>query len=121
MPHDTPALKIFFCTYIGLNMPIILIEILGVALTNTFDARPDWGDIFNNPEAGGSVGGLINAILTSRAGPFGSFLTVVLAMSIVANNIPNLYSFALTFQAFGRFAQAIPRFFLVIIGTIICT
>ncbi|KAL8279823.1 hypothetical protein RQP46_007673 [Phenoliferia psychrophenolica] len=30
-----------------------------------------------------------------------------------------LYSFALTFQAFGKFAQAIPRIFLVCIGTVI--
>lgn len=30
-----------------------------------------------------------------------------------------MYSFALTFQAFGKYAQSIPRIFLVIIGTAI--
>jgi len=34
-------------------------------------------------------------------------------------DIPNMYSFALTFQVLGRYAQVIPRFFLVILGTVI--
>jgi purine-cytosine permease-like protein len=69
MPHDTPKIKIFLATYLGLNLPMILIETLGVMVTNTFEARPDWGEVFN-AEAGngriqGGIGGLVNAILKS--------------------------------------------------------
>lgn len=40
-------------------------------------------------------------------------LTILVALQ-------NVYSFALTFQSFGRYAQAIPRFFLCIVCTAIC-
>ena len=84
----------------------------------------------------GGVGGLLAATL-SPAGGFGKFLTVLLALSIVGNNIPNMvrllllsfdrililsssqYSFALTFQVLGKTAQKIPRVFLVLVGTVI--
>lgn len=32
----------------------------------------------------------------------------------------SMYSFALSFQVFGKYAQAIPRMFLVLLGTVIC-
>ena len=47
----------------------------------------DWADAYTN----GSVGGLIGAVL-APAGGFGKFCLVLLAFSIVANNIPNNYS-----------------------------
>lgn len=50
-------------------------------------ANPVWADAYAN----GSVGGLIGAVL-APAGGFGKFCLVLLAFSIVANNIPNNYS-----------------------------
>jgi purine-cytosine permease-like protein len=47
----------------------------------------DWATAYAN----GSVGGLIGAVL-APAGGFGKFCLVLLAFSIVANNIPNNYS-----------------------------
>jgi len=115
MPENTNGAKLYLLTFVGLNTPLILIEILGAALMTTFTARPDWADAY----ATDSVGGLLGAILRGNLGGFGGFCLVLLALSIVANNIPNIYSLALTFQVFGRWAQYIPRMFLVIIGTII--
>lgn len=40
-------------------------------------------------------------------------------LSIVANNIPNLYSFSLTVQVLGPWFQRIPRPFLVVLATAI--
>lgn len=65
-----------------------------------------------------SVGGLLGAAL-EPAGGFGQFCLVVLAFGIVANNIPNMYSLALTTQALHPWLQAIPRPFISIIGTIV--
>lgn len=47
----------------------------------------DWAAAYQS----GSVGGLIGAVL-EPVGGFGKFCLVLLAFSIVANNIPNNYS-----------------------------
>ncbi|GAA6049255.1 hypothetical protein JCM3770_005907 [Rhodotorula araucariae] len=112
---DTPDWKVFITTYVGLNIPLIFVESLGALMMSTFGNKPSWGEA---KETGG-LGGLLAAPLVGPMGGFGRFLLVILALSIVANNIPNVYSFALTFQAFGKFAQRIPRFFLCIVCTII--
>lgn len=110
--EDIKAWKVFFWTYAGLNIPLVLIESLGMGMMTTFTNKPSWGERYDE----GGVGGLMGAALSPMGG-FGQFLLVLLALSIVANNIPNLYSFALTFQVLGPWAQAIPRMFLVIVGT----
>ncbi|KAI5481469.1 hypothetical protein MNV49_004226 [Pseudohyphozyma bogoriensis] len=113
-PADSNKTKVFLATYAGLNLPLIFVECLGACLMATFDSKTTWADAY---DANG-LGGLLGAPLSAMGG-FGSFLLVLLALSIVANNIPNMYSFALTFQVFGKYAQAIPRMFLVMIGTVI--
>lgn len=75
----------------------------------TFAARPDWAALYEEE----STGGLLRAGL-SPVGGFGRFLLVILALSLVANNIPNLYSFALTAQVLSlllpcNFARRRPR------------
>ncbi|EJC99821.1 uncharacterized protein FOMMEDRAFT_22878 [Fomitiporia mediterranea MF3/22] len=112
LPEDVNANAVFWLTYAGLNLPCILIECLGAATATV--ARQDWQARF----AEGGVGALLAATL-SPAGGFGRFLQVLLALSIVGNNIPNMYSFALTFQVLGTQVQRIPRVFLVLIGTVI--
>ena len=53
----------------------------------------------------------------ARLGNFGKFCVVILALSIIANNCPNIYSVALTVQVFGRWTQMIPRFVWTLIAT----
>lgn len=110
LPEDVNGHAVFWLTYFGLNLPLILIECLGAATATA--TRADWAALVE----AGDVGALLAATL-SRAGGFGRFLQVILALSIVANNIPNMYSFALTFQVLGPFAQRVPRVFLVLVGT----
>lgn len=81
-PVETPSWKVFAYTYAGLNVPLVLVESLGAAISTAY------------PEADG-LAGLLRAPLESLGG-FASFLIVVLALSVVANNIPNMYSFALS-------------------------
>ncbi|KWU45996.1 hypothetical protein RHOSPDRAFT_32476 [Rhodotorula sp. JG-1b] len=114
LPAETANWKVFVCTYIGLNFPLIFVESLGALMMSTFEAKPSWGERYDT----GGLGGLLAAGL-SPLGGFGKFLLVVLALSIVTNNIPNVYSFALTVQSFHKSLQRIPRFSLCILCTII--
>ncbi|GAA6004009.1 hypothetical protein JCM10207_006512 [Rhodosporidiobolus poonsookiae] len=115
LPEETPSWKVFACTYAGLNFPLVFVECLGALMMSTFVDKTTWGEAYDTNH----LGGLLAAPLVGPMGGFGRFLLVILALSIVANNIPNVYSFALTFQAFGKYMQMVPRFFLCIVCTII--
>jgi purine-cytosine permease-like protein len=77
-------------------------------------ANPAWQDAYNS----GSVGGLLGAIL-APVGGFGKFCLVLLALSIVANNIPNNYSLGLSAQVIGNWAVKVPRFIWTFAGVIV--
>jgi purine-cytosine permease-like protein len=83
-------------------------------MMTTFTNNPNFADRYNTD----SIGGLLGAGL-EPAGGFGRFCLVILAFGIVANNIPNMYSMALTTQALHPWLQAIPRPFVVLIGTVV--
>lgn len=83
------------------DIPVLIIMCMA-----TFDSKTTWKAAY----AANGVGGLIGAPL-SAMGKFGSLLLVILALSVVANNVPNMYSFSLSFQVFGKYAQAIPRMY----------
>ncbi|EPQ51241.1 purine-cytosine permease [Gloeophyllum trabeum ATCC 11539] len=112
LPEDTSAWSIFVATYLGLNVPLILVESLGAAYMTTIVNNSTWSDMYD----ANSVGGLIAAGLTPLNG-VGHFFTLIMALSIVANNIPDVYSLALTVQIFGPRFQAVPRVFISVIGT----
>jgi len=58
----------------------------------------------------GDTGALIAQVLSPWGG-FGKFILVLLALSVIANNIPNTYSAGLSIQALGRPFAMIPRIF----------
>ena len=73
---------------------------------STFGNKTTWADAFDNK----GLGGLLGAPLTGPMGGFGRFLLVLRALSIVANNIPNMRvgsfskqtsNFALTLSSFA--------------------
>ena len=89
-PEETPPARVFWLTFLGVTIPCVLLEILGLALSTAFK--------------GDAAGDLLAAALHPLGG-FGSFLLVLLALSIVANNIPNDYSLGLSMQVLGRAFQ----------------
>lgn len=104
MSVDIPRWKVFFWTYLGLFLSLNLIEMLGISTLSflqllTIGAacmaatvnNPAWAAAYTS----GSVGGLLGAVL-APVGGFGKFCLVLLALSIVANNIPNNYSVILS-------------------------
>src|SRR5436190_14917773 len=82
-PEDTPSSRVFWLTFLGVFLPCVLLETLGVALTTALTSVSSWNKAFTN----GSVGGLLAAVV-SPLGGFGTFILVLLALSVVANNIP---------------------------------
>jgi len=103
-PENTSSTRVFWLTFLGIFIPCVLLEALGVLLASSFDAD--------------GVGGLLNHAL-SPLGGFGSFLVFLLALSIIANNIPNDYSLGLTVQVFGRSWQRVPRYIWTLVGAVI--
>ncbi|KAJ4482010.1 permease for cytosine/purines uracil thiamine allantoin [Lentinula aciculospora] len=109
LPVDTSAWAVFFMTFFGLYLPICFISILGAALMTITD--PAYVAAYED----GSMGGLIAQVLTPWGG-FGKFLLVVLALSVIANNMVNTYSTGISIQALGRPFAVVPRMFWTLVG-----
>ncbi len=103
-PEDTSASRVFWLTFLGVALPYIVLEIFGMALTTAYKST------------GG--GDLLVAVLKPLGG-FGSFLLVLLALSIVANNVPNAYSLGLSMQVLGRSFQRVSRAIWTLFGALI--
>lgn len=104
-PENTPPSRVFWLTFLGCFIPCVLLEILGLALTTV-------------PAFNGKGGGDLFAAAVSPLGGFGTLLLVVLALSVVANNIPNDYSLALSMQVLGYWFQRINRAVWTLLGAI---
>jgi NCS1 nucleoside transporter family len=113
-PEETPARRVFWLTFLGVFIPCVLLETLGVAFTTTLGSVSAWNKAFTD----GSVGGLLAAVV-SPLGGFGSFILVLLALSVVANNIPNDYSLGLSVQVLGKAFQHIKRYIWTLIGAVV--
>src|SRR5436309_2345036 len=96
-PENTPASRVFWLTFLGVFIPCVLLETLGLVLISSLAPVAAWKTAFLS----GSVGGLLTAIV-SPLGGFGTFILILLALSVVANNIPNDYSLGLSMQVLGR-------------------
>ncbi|KAJ5281689.1 hypothetical protein N7478_007061 [Penicillium angulare] len=106
-PADRSRRKVFLSTWIGLIVPLIFTEFLGIAVISAAYAS-DSNKYMAGYKASGN-GGLIAAVLEPLGG-FGKFCLVILALSIIANNCPNIYSVSLTLQVLSRYTQMVPRF-----------
>jgi NCS1 nucleoside transporter family len=115
-PSSQSKLKVFGWTFLGLIIPLLFTQMLGVAVMsattiNNMDNRYQEG----YDESG--TGGLLGAVLIYHTGDFGRFCMVILALSTIANNCPNIYSVSLTVQVFGRWIQWVPRFIWTFVAT----
>ncbi len=116
LPEETPAYKIFGWTYLGLIIPLVLVEWLGVAIAAAAtDAitNPTWAAGYADEE----LGGLIGAVLIPPLHNFGKFLMVLLVLSVVANNIINVYSMGMSISVVGSWFAATPRWIWPLVVT----
>lgn len=105
-PEETPASRVFWLTFLGVFIPCVLLETFGLALTTV-------------PALKGLLGGNLLAGVVKPFGAFGTLILVLLALSVIANNIPNDYSLGLSIQVFGRGFQRVNRAVWTLIGAII--
>lgn len=115
-PEDTSQIKIFLLTYIGNFLSMVAMQLLGAATFTGTYTNQKWNQAYeiNN------VGGLLGASLSSLGG-FGKFILVLFSLSIVACNIPNIYSLSLSTQVIAPIFYRIPRFLYTVIGTTVYT
>lgn len=122
-PVGVSRVRCFLWTFAGLIVPLCFTEMLGLAVATAIDTSQLTAATPTNPWTiaylDGSVGGLLNQALTPTLGRFGQFCLVVLALSIIANNCPNIYSLTFSLQVLARATQAVPRFLWTFIGTLI--
>lgn len=104
--RSTPSYKIFFSIFFGLLFPVVFTMILGAACATGTLTNARWAELYES----NSIGGLCYAILVeNQLGSFGSFLLVLLSLSTIANNIPNMYSVAFSAQAAWSGFAKVPR------------
>ena len=102
-PEDTPSSRVFWLTFLGVFVPCVLLETLGLLFTT-------WKPL---------SGGTLLAGVVSSLGGFGSVIVLLLALSVVANNIPNDYSLGLSVQVFGKAFQRVKRYIWTLIGAVL--
>ena len=99
----------------GLIFPLWFTEMLGAAVITAAVNNADYSAGYNNA----GIGGLLAAVLVPSLGRFGQFCLVILALSIIANNCPNIYSVSLSLQVLARWTQMVPRFLWTFIATLV--
>ena len=114
-PVRTSRTKIFFYVFVGLLFPLCFTEMLGVAVATAITKNQAYADAY----ASDAVGGLLHEVLVPPLGGFGKFCVVILALSIIGNNCPNIYSLTFSLQILTHYAQMIPRFIWTLVGSVI--
>jgi NCS1 nucleoside transporter family len=117
-PPTQSKVKIFFATYIGLIIPLCFTQFIGVAVMTATDATATDPSYAEGYAESGS-GGLLAAVLVPPLGGFGQFCLILMALSIIANNCPNIYSVSITMQVFGSWTRKVPRPMWTLIGSVI--
>lgn len=113
MPKSTNRFKIFFSLIGGLSFPLFFCMILGAASAMGAVNDPEWAQYYN----ANGMGGLTYAILVPKSlHGFGQFCCVILAMSTVSNNVPNMYTVAMSAQSIWDPLAKIPRIIWTIAG-----
>ncbi|EHL02201.1 putative Purine-cytosine permease fcyB [Glarea lozoyensis 74030] len=107
---------IFLWTFAGLSFPLLFTQMLGAAVASAMSINGGENEYMDGYHSSG-IGGLLAAVMVPTLGTFGKFCLVILALSIIANNCPNIYSVSLTLQLLARKSQQIPRFIWTFVGT----
>ncbi|KAF4322521.1 hypothetical protein G195_003980 [Phytophthora kernoviae 00238/432] len=108
--------KVFFSVYLGLILPLLFTQFLGVAIMTAADDENGKYTADHNEAGSGS---LIAAVIVGPLGGFGQFCLVLLDLSIITSYCPNIYSLAVTMQVFGEWTGSSLRFIWTLVGTVV--
>lgn len=104
MPAEASSWKVFGWTYLGLMVPLVLVQWLGAAVGSAAFANDDWYGAYTDNE----LGGLLGAVFSPMGGG-GKFFMVLLVLSVVSNNIVNVYSMGMSISVISKWLAAVPR------------
>lgn len=114
-PEDTPQWKTFLVTFLGLVLSFTPMFMLGIGLTSGMISNVAWSDAYNISQ------GALAVEAFRPLGAFGSFLSVFLALGLIANLIAPTYSAGVDFQVLGRYFERVPRVVWNTAGAVIYT
>ena len=114
-PPTTPRLALFLISLLGLVSSFSFAQIVGIGLASAIPTNAAYASAFEKGQGNLLVEGF------SSLGGFGKFLSVVLALGLVANTVYPTYSSGIDFQILARAAQKIPRLVWNTCGIIIFT
>lgn len=106
MPKSINKVKVFFCLLTGLAVPLFFTMIIGAAVANGCVNNEEWYAYYEQNNMGGAT---FAVLVPHSLHGFGEFCCVLLAMSTIANNVPNMYSIALSAQALWSPFAKVPR------------
>lgn len=114
-PTDAKRWKVCLATTAGLGLSCAVTNLIGIGIATGIPNIPSWDKAYE-----GGAGGLIVECF-SPLGSFGNFCAVIIALGLIANNVPGTYSAALSFQLLGRWFMALPRLFWTFVAAAIYT
>ncbi|XDG08449.1 hypothetical protein ABKA04_008064 [Annulohypoxylon sp. FPYF3050] len=112
-PVGRSSKAIFLWTFGGLFVSLCFTELLGAAVATAMANNQNYLDAYDNAH----IGGLLAEVLVPKLGRFGEFCIVILGLSIIGNNCPNIYSVSLSLQVLSEKTQRVPRFVWTLVGT----
>ncbi|RDW69762.1 nucleoside transporter family protein [Coleophoma cylindrospora] len=114
-PENTPKYLTFLLTSLGLGLSTMFAYLVGAGIASGIATTPAWSDAYEI-----SSGAVLVAAFDGLGG-FGKFCGVILALGVIANNVPGTYSAALGFQCLGSWPKKVPRAVWNTFGAIVYT
>lgn len=120
MPETASRKKVFAYTYAGVVVPCVLLMWLGCAIASAALSASDgngnlvpgadpvlakWFTSYQDNE----LGGLLYEVMVGPMGKGGKFFLVLIVLSVVGNNIVNVYSMGLSVSVISHYLAALPR------------
>lgn len=103
-PVNTPKIKVFLLTTMGVFLPTCIGMVLGCCVGSSMSINKEWADSYED-----GLGHLIQTMLYPRG--FAKVLLVVLVLSGIGINCIAIYSAAISIQLLARPLQVVPRAF----------
>ncbi|KAJ5856416.1 uncharacterized protein N7529_010360 [Penicillium soppii] len=113
-PVNTPKIKIFLYTTLGITIPTCIGMLLGACISSALDTNPEWQAAYDV-----GIGEILKTIIYPTG--FAKFLLVLLVLSGIGVNVIAIYSGALSAQLFAPPFAKVPRViwsFLVFAGVL---
>ncbi|KAH2917087.1 hypothetical protein KXW73_003922 [Aspergillus fumigatus] len=101
-PANTPKIKIFLYTTLGITIPTCIGMLLGACISSALDTNPEWAAAYEN-----GIGEILKTIIYPRG--FARFLLVLLVLSGIGVNCIAIYSGALSAQLLAKPFAKLPR------------